>query len=68
MDGVVDGCDDPRNSETEEDIDRVAPGDVADRVVGVLLVHGRHLGDDDDEEEDDGDDPGGHLAGKGVRE
>merc|ERR1719336_27253 len=43
MDGVVDGCDDPRNSETEEDVDRVAPGDVADRVVCMLLVHSRGL-------------------------
>ena len=40
---MVDGCNDPRNSKTEEDVDGVASSDVADGVVRVLLVHRRHL-------------------------
>ena len=40
---MVDGCNDPRNSKTEEDVDGVASSDVADGVVGVLLVDRGHL-------------------------
>ena len=40
---MVDGCNDPRNSKTEEDVDGVAAGDVADGVVRVLLVDRGHL-------------------------
>ena len=41
--GMVDGCNDPRNSKTEEDVDGVASSDVADGVVRVLLVDRGHL-------------------------
>ena len=40
---MVDGCNDPRNSKTEEDVDGVASSDVADGVVRVLLVDRGHL-------------------------
>merc|ERR1719336_755547 len=40
---MVTGSDDPGKTKAEEDVDGVAAGDVADRVVRVLLVHGRGL-------------------------
>ena len=36
---MVTGSDDPGKTKAEEDVDGVAAGDVADRVVCVLLVH-----------------------------
>lgn len=40
---VVQGGDHPRQAQTEEHVHGVAAGDVADGVVGVLLLHGGSL-------------------------
>ena len=40
---VVDGSYRPRDTDTEEHVDGIAAGDVADRRVGVLVVNGCHL-------------------------
>ena len=40
---MVDGCDDPRYSQTHKHVDRVAARHVTDGVVGGLLVDGRDL-------------------------
>ncbi len=40
---MVDGRNQPGKSQTEEDVDGVGSGDVADGVVGVLLAHGGGL-------------------------
>ena len=40
---MVDGCDDPGDSQTEEDVDRVAARHITDGVVRCLLVDGRDL-------------------------
>ena len=42
---MVDGRDDPGQSEPQEDVDRVAAGHVTDGVVCCLLVDGRDLAD-----------------------
>ena len=39
----VDGGDEPWKPESQENVDGVGSGDVADGVVGVLLAHGRGL-------------------------
>lgn len=41
---VVDGCDNPWESKTEEYVDGVGSGDVPDGVVGVAFGDGRGLG------------------------
>ena len=38
---VIDACYEPRQAETEENIDRVAPCDIANCIIRVFLVHGR---------------------------
>ena len=43
LDLVVDGRDDPGQSEPQEDVDRVAAGHVTDGVVCCLLVDGCDL-------------------------
>ena len=40
---MVDGCDDPGDSQTKEDVNRVAARHVTDGVVGRLLVDGSDL-------------------------
>ena len=58
--GPVDGRNHPRQTESKKDVDRVGPGDVADRVVGRLVHHGcllvgervRQTGAEGDERDD----------------
>ena len=43
LNGVVDGCDGPRQSQTQEHIDGVATGHIADGVVSSFLTNSRSL-------------------------
>lgn len=40
---MLEGRQSPRHADTQENVDSVAPGDVADRGVGMFIAHGSHF-------------------------